>query len=94
MMNFLYLFSYFLIYSFIGWVYESTLCTITDKKPVNRGFLTGPVCPIYGFGALFVVLVLGDSDLDIIPLFLSGGVLTCTLEYFTSWAMEKLFSAR
>ena len=90
----IYYFAYFIIYSFIGWVYESTLCSITGRKPVNRGFLTGPVCPIYGFGAILVILALGQSELDILPLFLSGGVLTCTLEYFTSWAMERLFSAR
>ena len=43
-------FLWLMIYSFIGWVYESTLCSITGHKLVNRGFLNGPICPVYGFG--------------------------------------------
>lgn len=60
---------------------------------MKRGFLFGPYCPIYGFGALFIILFLSSID-DAILLFLIGSVLTCTLEYITSWGMEKIFKAR
>lgn len=87
------LFLWFICYSILGWVYETILCSITQRKVVNRGFLNGPYCPIYGSGAVLDILVLGNID-NILVLFLSGVMLTCTLEYITSWAMEKLFHAR
>lgn len=52
-------FLWLMIYSIIGWIYESTLCSITNKKLINRGFLNGPYCPIYGSGAILVILILG-----------------------------------
>ncbi len=87
-------FLWLMFYSFCGWVYESTLCSLTGKRLVNRGFLNGPICPIYGFGALLVIFTVGNSGNSPVSLFLSSAVLACTLEYFTSWAMEKLFHAR
>ena len=51
-------FLWFMLYSFIGWVYESILCSVAGRKLVNRGFLNGPVCPIYGVGAVAVVYAL------------------------------------
>lgn len=81
------------LYSFAGWIYETIICSIEAKKLVKRGFLFGPYCPIYGFGALFIILFLSSIQ-NIILLFLAGSVLTCTLEYITSWAMEKMFNAR
>lgn len=88
-------FLWFILYSFFGWVYESTLCSITSRSLVNRGFLNGPLCPVYGFGALTVILAFWrEPDISPWNLFFSSMVLTCTLEYITSWAMEKLFHAR
>ncbi len=88
-------FLWLMIYSFFGWVYESILCSITSGSLVNRGFLNGPVCPVYGFGALVVILAFWwEPDIRVWNLFFSSMVLTCTLEYLTSWAMEKLFHAR
>lgn len=55
------LFLSFLAYSFLGWVCESIYCSIGQKKLVNRGFLTGPLCPVYGFGAMAVLLFFGRS---------------------------------
>lgn len=81
------------LYGFIGWVYESILCSVKAKKWINRGFLHGPYCPIYGFGAVTVLLVLGRIG-NPVMLFFLGALLTCTLEYLTSWVMEKLFHAR
>ncbi|MBD7911552.1 MULTISPECIES: putative ABC transporter permease [Clostridium] len=88
-----YYFLLFIIYSFIGWIYESTLCSVRDKKLINRGFLNGPICPIYGTGALVVIILLGDVK-DILALFLSSILLTGILEYLTSYLMEKLFHAK
>ena len=89
------IFLWLMIYSFFGWVYESILCSITSGSLVNRGFLNGPVCPIYGFGALVVILAFWrEPNIRVWNLFFSSMVLTCTLEYLTSWAMEKLFHAR
>ena len=89
------IFLWLMIYSFFGWVYESILCSVTSGSLVNRGFLNGPVCPVYGFGALVIILAFWwEPDIHIWNLFFSSMVLTCTLEYFTSWAMEKLFHAR
>lgn len=89
------IFLWLMIYSFFGWVYESILCSITSGSLVNRGFLNGPVCPVYGFGALVVVLAFWwEPGIRVWNLFFSSMVLTCTLEYLTSWAMEKLFHAR
>ena len=86
-------FLWLMIYSVIGWVYESTICSIGQRKLINRGFLNGPYCPIYGTGAVLVLLVLGRIQNPVL-LFFAGAVLTCSLEYLTSWLMEKLFHAR
>ena len=52
--------SYFIIYSFFGWILESIVKTFIEKKPVNSGFLHGPICPIYGFGAIIMFLFLNS----------------------------------
>ena len=94
MQNFLLFFLYFWIYSFLGWVVESTFCSINEHKLINRGFLSGPICPIYGFGALIVILSLTPFLSHPLFLFIDAVVLTSILEYFTSYAMEQLFHAR
>ena len=86
-------FLWLMIYSIIGWIYESTICSIGHRKLINRGFLNGPYCPIYGTGAVLVLLVLGRIKNPVL-LFFAGAVVTCSLEYLTSWLMEKLFHAR
>lgn len=54
---------YLTIYSFIGWVCEVVYCSILSKRVVNRGFLAGPVCPVYGFGAILVIYLLEPAQL-------------------------------
>ena len=76
-------FLWLMFYSFAGWVYESILCSITGGKLVNRGFLNGPICPIYGFGALTIIFVVGRSESGPAAVFLSSAVLACTLEYLS-----------
>jgi len=90
----IYFFIWLVFYSFAGWVYESILCSVKERKPVNRGFLNGPICPVYGFGAVLLILTFyGRTDRPAV-LFFGGAVLTCALEYFTSYLLEKLFHTR
>lgn len=67
------LFLWFLFYSFCGWVYESILVSILERRPVNRGFLNGPLCPIYGVGAVGAVVVLGQVHNPLVVFLLSDG---------------------
>ncbi len=84
----------FIIYSVIGWAMESLFCFYKTKKLVNRGFLIGPVCPIYGLGAAAIVFFLSKYKEDLFTLFIMGAFICSALEYFTSYIMEKLFKAR
>ncbi len=87
-------FLWFLFYSFVGWMYESILVSCQQHRLVNRGFLNGPLCPIYGTGAILgVALILGNVHNPII-IFLISMVGATILEYTTSWVMEQLFHAR
>ena len=63
---------YFIIYSFFGWVLESIFKSILQRKLVNSGFLYGPLCPIYGFGAIIMLLFLNTFKDNIILLFIAG----------------------
>ncbi len=99
---------YYFFYSALGWMVESIYCSIGEKKWVNRGFLTGPLCPIYGAGALVFIVclqplkkLLETANLfkfNILPtiviIFLAGMVLADIVEFITSVIMEKLFHAR
>ena len=89
-----YYFVTFIIYAFLGWVCEVTLSIIEDKKFVNRGFLIGPLCPIYGFGAIFIITALGKYSDDPLVLFLLAVIGCAVLEYFTSYIMEVIFKNR
>ena len=84
----------FMIYSFVGWIIEIINIAILEKKIVNRGFLIGPYCPIYGFGALIMIITLKKYIYDPFILFGMGFLICGTLEYFTSYIMEKMFKAR
>ena len=84
----------FLLYSFAGWVMETTWVSWCNKKLVDRGFLIGPYCPIYGCGAILIILFLKRFSYSPVLLFLSTVVLCGGLEYFASWCMEKVFKAR
>lgn len=84
----------FMMYSFLGWLMETIVCSIPEKRIVNRGFLIGPYCPIYGAGALMIVLILEKYMQDSITLFIMAMLICSLLEYFTSYMMEKIFKAR
>lgn len=87
-------FLYFIIYAFLGWCVEVTCQFIELKKFVNRGFLIGPICPIYGYGVLGIIFLIGKDTSDILGVFLKAILICSILEYFTSYFMEKLFKAR
>lgn len=94
MYQLLFLFLLFIIYSFIGWCIEVIGCSITSRKIVNRGFLIGPYCPIYGIGCLLISILCTPYIDDMFVLFILVIFLTSTLEYFTSYILEKMFNAR
>lgn len=87
-------FMLFFIYSVSGWIIETTLVSIESKRFVNRGFLIGPYCPIYGFGGLAITIFLRNYIKDPIVLFLMAVIICGSIEYFTSYIMEKIFKAR
>ncbi|MEG0614366.1 MAG: putative ABC transporter permease [Oscillospiraceae bacterium] len=85
---------FFYVYCFIGWLIESVIVTIYDKKLTNRGFLRGPYLPLYGFGAitiLFSTLPFREKPLLV---FVFGMISTTILEYVTSWLMETTLKMR
>lgn len=84
---------WFSFYSMAGWLYETCLCSVTQKKLVNRGFLYGCYCPIYGTAAVIAIGFLQGIQSNI-SLFLWGMVVASVLEFITSWGLERLFHAR
>lgn len=84
----------FMIYSITGWCMEVIGKLIQYKRFINRGFLIGPYCPIYGYGALLITFLLKKYIQDPIILFFMAIIICGTLEYLTSYYMEKMFKAR
>lgn len=87
-------FIYFIIYSFLGWLMEVCVSLWNKKKFINRGFLIGPYCPIYGWGVLAIILFVGSNTSDYIAVFLKAILICSLLEYFTSYFMEKIYKVR
>ena len=92
-MDFIKIFLLFWFFSILGWIIEVIVCSVCDKKLVNRGFLIGPYCPIYGFGSLIMLLVSSYKD-HLVVCFILALTLCSALEYFASYLMEKLFKIR
>lgn len=84
----------FIIYATLGWLIEVIGKLIEKKRFINRGFLIGPYCPIYGFGALAITFLLKKYTDDIVALFVMAILVCGILEYLTSYFMEKIFHAR
>ena len=85
---------YFFLYAFLGWCAEVAFAACKTGRLVNRGFLNGPVCPIYGFGMLAAVTALGPVRGSLPALFFGGGLLATALELVGGWALMTLFHAR
>ncbi len=97
------LFLWFVIYGFLGWVWETAFCSIRAGHFINRGFLNGPIIPVYGFGAVFIIIALSLSapyipvhlPLIDIPIVFFAGMIICTiLEYITAVILESAFHIR
>ncbi len=90
----------FIFYSFLGWVWESIYCTINEKKWADRGFLFGPICPIYGSCVVAVSILFGlipalsDPSFPIWAIFIICMLGSAVAEFGTSWVLEKRFHAR
>lgn len=84
----------FFIYSFLGWCVEVAFVATTLGKVLNRGFLNGPVCPIYGCGMLLVLIVLHPVKQNIFLLFLGGMLICSTVELLGGWILDKIFHMR
>ncbi|MEA5038008.1 hypothetical protein SDC9_17368 [bioreactor metagenome] len=94
----------FIFYSFLGWIWETTYCSVNAKHFINRGFLNGPIIPIYGFGALLVMLAVNAfgslavptpavpiNIINILVVFLGGMLLATVLEYIAAVILESFF---
>lgn len=84
----------FMVYSVFGYLLEVTCKLISDKKFINRGFLIGPYCPIYGTGAILLTFLLEPFKFNAALVFFFAILVCGILEYVTSYVMEKLFKAR
>ena len=93
-------FVFFIVFSVVGWLIECTFCTIRDHHWHNRGFLYGPLCPIYGTGAVMAMAIFSllpsagiGGDYPLWQIFLICAAGSAVLEYVTSWILEKCFHA-
>ncbi len=83
--------NYLIIYSVVGWIWESCFVSVQEHKLVNRGYVTGPVCTIYGVGATALYLLLRPFSGNYIVLFFVGAIVATVLEYVTAVVMEAVF---
>ena len=79
----------FFVYAFLGWCTEVSFAALTSGRFVNRGFLNGPVCPIYGVGVVIVLFFLDPLRGNTFLLFLGSVLLTSLLEWVTGFVLEK-----
>ena len=84
----------FFIYAFLGWCTEVAFAACKNGRFVNRGFLNGPVCPIYGFGMVGVAVLLAPLSDNLPALYAGAAVLTTAIEYITGLLLEKIFHAK
>jgi uncharacterized membrane protein len=86
--------AFFFIYSFLGWCIESTIVSVTRRKLINRGFLKGPMLPLYGFGALIILFSTLWAKDNYILVYICGMISATCLEYVTGVVMEMMFNMR
>ena len=89
--DFYHLMNWLIIYSFFGWVWETCYVSVKSGKFVNRGFINGPLCTIYGFGAVSVYVILRPFSDNLLYLYLGGVAVATALEYVTAVLMESIF---
>ena len=86
--------TYFFLYSFLGWAMESLYISVLQRKVINTGFLHGPFCPIYGFGAVVLYVLLSPLKGNVIAIFCTGFFVLSLWEYFVGFLLEKLFKTK
>lgn len=84
---------FFIFYSMIGWAVEVSFQTIKKRTFVNRGFLNGPYCPIYGIGMSFLIFIFSPFN-NLIVLFFGSIIITTILEYITGYILETIFNKK
>ena len=89
--DFYHIMNWLIIYSFFVWVWETCYVSVKSGKFVNRGFINGPLCTIYGFGAVSVYVILRPFSDNLLYLYLGGVVVATALEYVTAVLMESIF---
>ncbi len=82
------LFLYFILYSFLGWVMETCYCSIMERRLVPRGFLYGPICPIYGGGVTLMILFFTPLKKNLVLFYVVAVVVMTSWEYFVGWVLE------
>ncbi|WP_353892774.1 putative ABC transporter permease [Proteinivorax hydrogeniformans] len=87
-------FFYFVFYSFVGWNLEVLYHLKKQRRFVNRGFLNGPICPIYGISATLIVILLTPFKDNLIALFIGGFIIASVVELFTGYLLERFFDTR
>ena len=85
---------YFFIYSFLGWCAEIAYAAVKHKKFLNRGFLNGPLCPVYGFGMVLILIFFSSLKGSFVFLALGCAVMAALVEFFTGAIMEKVFHCK
>lgn len=85
---------FFFVYSTLGWCVEVAFAAVNTRKLVNRGFLNGPACPVYGFGMVGLLMVLGPRQASVPAVFVTAAVLATLVELLAGVALYKLFHTR
>ncbi len=88
------LLTYFVIYSLAGWILESVFRSICERKIINTGFLKGPFCPIYGVGAIIMIVFLDKFKENILLLFIMSIIILTIWEYIVGYFLEKAFNTK
>ena len=88
------LISMFMLYGFLGYIYEMIHMRITTKELVNRGFLNGPIIPVYAVGTLFIIILLDNIKSNILLTIILITIICSVVEYTTSFILEKIFKIR
>lgn len=85
---------YFIFYAFLGWCIEVVYAAIKTGQFINRGFLNGPVCPIYGFGVVILLELITPIKNNLVLIFIVSVIVTSCIEFITGFILEKLFNHR
>ena len=92
--NIQYIIPYFFIYAFLGWVMETIYSLMVLGHFTKRGFLFGPICPIYGFGAILMILFISKYKKNSVKLFIASAFIFSAFEYVVGFALDAIFAAK